>query len=150
MGCFVMLTSSLIACKSPFEPPPPPPPPPPALSVEVTPPIPSESCSVAISAYANGGGSGAYAVWGELKASTYDSSAQDYIPMPHPIELGRDVFGADQIKRGQAQSGVIDLEYFRITPGQEVLVRLELHFTVVDDSGAEAVGDPIFLELECG
>jgi hypothetical protein len=107
------------------------------------------SCRVTLDAAADGGEDGTYAMWGEVIARITDPDTGVKRMVPHPFGQGSVLFGADRIKTGQSQSGEIDLECFRGTPGQEVSVELEIQYTIMEKGAPVEGDDSIRLDLEC-
>jgi hypothetical protein len=88
-------------------------------------------------------------MWGEMIARVWDPTIGDFRPVPHTIPEPSGIFGADRIRKGHAQFGQVDIACFQREPGEEVLVRLEIKYTIVEDGAPVEGEESVMLELGC-
>lgn len=138
-ACFVLAALSFGACQSPTAPTPRPTPEvelDAAFSLELglmNPPM-GGDCVVTLTAAAKGGERDAFAVWGVLEAQYLNPDTRDWEDL-RPQNL-HEVFLGERITTGETQTATLDLECYRRDPGEEVTVRLLLHW-VVNENGEE-------------
>lgn len=99
----------------------------------MNPPI-GGDCIVTLTAAATGGDREAFAEWGALEAQYLDPETSEWEDL-RPQKL-HEVFLGERIMTGETQTATLDLECYRRDPGEEVTVRLRLHW-VVSENGEE-------------
>lgn len=95
-----------------------------------------ELCSVPLTAIANGGEGDNYAEWGELRVHALDEVGR-FTRLARVQTLYPDIFPSPDIRSGETQTAVIDLERFRRDPSVPVMVTLEFHYQAKQDGNPE-------------
>ena len=95
-------------------------------------------CQIRVIAEANGGQVGSYAEWDKLQGSSFDVNTREYIGVTRTQQLFPDVFTDGQIRPGETQQGIVDLDLYRREAGVAVLVEFEFHYWVAEDATSGA------------